>query len=466
MPNRSDPEKRVTIYSSAAAAVCVCACGAVCCALILLSGLVSYMLAGAACALFGAALFLAVRYFLKRLIRDFRMPLAHLRDSAVRIAGGELDVRADENEVPYSEIGEVGKAVNELSDRLSMNIYHYILERNRLQSILYNLSEGIIAIDTDGNITHTNPALEKLLNCDSRINGEALAAIDSGLIYADLKNALESGQNIERDFVISGRNIHSVISPLMDEISVTAGAIGLFADITEQERLEATRREYVANVSHEMRTPLTAVRALVEPLREGMVRDEETRMRYYDIILREVMRLTRLISDLMELSRLQSGTLALEKSEIELGDLLYDVCGIYSERAADHELTFEIKSDFNELPKVYSNADRVEQLMVILLDNAIKYTEKGGLTVESWHDDEKVYISVSDTGIGIDEKDLPYVFDRFYKVDKAHSGKGSGLGLSIAKELWDRMGESLTVKSEKGVGTTFTFTVGRAKREN
>ena len=466
MPNRSDPEKRMTIYSSAAAAVCVCACGAVCCALILLSGLISYMTAGAACALFGAALYLAVRYFLKRSIRDFRMPLAHLRDSAVRIAGGELDVRADENEDPYSEIGEVGKAVNELSDRLSMNIYHYILERNRLQSILYNLSEGIIAIDTDGNITHTNPALEKLLSCKNRISGDTLANIDSGLVYADLKNALKNGQSIERDFVISGRNIHSVISPLMDEIDVTAGAIGMFADVTEQERLEATRREYVANVSHEMRTPLTAVRALVEPLREGMVRDEETRMRYYDIILREVMRLTRLISDLMELSRLQSGTLALEKSEIELGDLLYDVCGIYSERAADHELTFEIKSDFNKLPKVYSNSDRVEQLMVILLDNAIKYTEKGGLTVESWHDDEKVYISVSDTGIGIDEKDLPYVFDRFYKVDKAHSGKGSGLGLSIAKELWDRMGESLTVKSQKGVGTTFTFTVERAKRES
>ena len=109
MPNRSDPEKRMTIYSSAAAAVCVCACGAVCCALILLSGLISYMTAGAACALFGAALFLAVRCFLKRSIRDFRMPLAHLRDSAVRIARGELDVRADENEDPYSEIGEVGK---------------------------------------------------------------------------------------------------------------------------------------------------------------------------------------------------------------------------------------------------------------------------------------------------------------------------------------------------------------------
>jgi len=177
------------------------------------------------------------------------------------------------------------------------------------------------------------------------------------------------------------------------------------------------------------------------------------------------MRLTRLISDLMELSRLQSGTVAIEKEKMQLDELLYDVCDRYSFTAAERGLSFDVKGDFAELPEVYTNPDRVEQLMVILLDNAIKYTEQGGLTVSSEFDGDKVTISVADTGIGIAEEDLPYVFDRFYKVDKAHSGKGSGLGLSIAKELWNWMGEELTVKSKKDKGTTFSFTVTRAKDE-
>ena len=255
--------------------------------------------------------------------------------------------------------------------------------------------------------------------------------------------------------------IRLTITPIVDEIGSIAGAVGLFSDITQSERLERTRRDYVANVSHEMRTPLTAMRALIEPLKEGMVKDEEARMRYYDIILREVMRLTRLISDLMELSRLQSGALAIEKQVMPIDDLLADVCERYASMAAEHGLSFDVKGDFAALPEVYTNPDRVEQLMVILLDNAIKYTEKGGLTVSFQSDEKKVTVSVADTGIGIAPEDLPYVFDRFYKVDKAHSGKGSGLGLSIAKELWKWMGEELTVESTKGKGTCFRFTISR-----
>jgi len=284
-------------------------------------------------------------------------------------------------------------------------------------------------------------------------------------VWEDIKLTIETGESVERNVNIADKVIRITIQPIIDEIDMTAGAVGMFSDITQQERLERTRREYVANVSHEMRTPLTAVRALIEPLKEGMVRDEEARMRYYDIILREVMRLTRLISDLMELSRLQSGTVAIEKERMQLDELLYDVCDRYSFTAAERGLSFDVKGDFSELPEVYTNADRVEQLMVILLDNAIKYTEKGGLTVSSEFDGDKVTISVSDTGIGIAEEDLPYVFDRFYKVDKAHSGKGSGLGLSIAKELWNWMGEELTVTSKRDKGTTFRFTVARAKAE-
>jgi PAS domain S-box-containing protein len=395
------------------------------------------------------------------LVMSIAGPVAGLRDAAVKIAGGALDTKASEK--GPGELGQLGKAINNLSFQLSRNMYQLILERNRLKGMLDNLSEGIIAVDHEGRITHHNPAVDALMCAGNRLSDMKLHRMDSGKIWADFKRTIETGEIVDRTIDMKAKVVRVVISPIIDETGSSAGAVGLFSDITQQERLERTRRDYVANVSHEMRTPLTAVRALIEPLKEGMVTDEAARMRYYDIILREVMRLSRLIADLMELSRLQSGTLAIEKQSMKLDDLMYDVCDRYSSIAQEHGLSFDVKGDFSELPTVFTNADRVEQMMVILLDNAIKYTEEGGLTVSARYDDDKVTVSVADTGVGIDSEDLPYVFDRFYKVDKAHSGKGSGLGLSIARELWNWMGEELTVTSEKGKGSCFSFTVSRKK---
>ena len=194
-----------------------------------------------------------------------------------------------------------------------------------------------------------------------------------------------------------------------------------------------------------------------------MVTTEADRMRYYDIIMREVMRLSRLINDQLELSRLQSGGVAIQKQKMTLDDLIYDVCDRYQSIAEDKGLQLMIDSDLSQLPAVWGNPDRVEQMFIILLDNAIKYTEEGSVHVITTHDSEKVFITVKDSGIGIAEADLPYVFDRFYKVDKAHSGKGSGLGLSIAKELVNHMGEDVWVESTQGEGSAFTFTVHRGE---
>ena len=395
------------------------------------------------------------------LVADVSGPISSLRDAAVKIADGKLDTRASEK--GPLELAQLGKAINNLSFQLSRNMYQLILERNRLKRMLDNLSEGIIAVDYEGRITHHNPAVDALMCAGSRLSDVKLHAMDAGRIWGNFKRVIETGEIVDRTSDMKDTVVRVVISPIIDETGSAAGAVGLFSDITQQERLERTRRDYVANVSHEMRTPLTAVRALIEPLKEGMVTDEAARMRYYDIILREVMRLSRLIADLMELSRLQSGTLAIEKQAMKLDDLMYDVCDRYSSIAREHGLSFEVQGDFTQLPTVYTNPDRVEQMMVILLDNAIKYTEQGAITVSATYDADKVTVSVSDTGIGIAAEDLPYVFDRFYKVDKAHSGKGSGLGLSIARELWNWMGEKLSVKSEKGKGSCFSFTVSRAK---
>ena len=391
--------------------------------------------------------------------------IAELKDIAVKVAGGDFDAHADEN--APDEMGALGKALNNLSYQLSRNMYTLIVERNRLKQMLDGLSEGIIAIDAEGAITHINPAIEQMFEQKKISVGlpdPRMKHVPEKAVWEDFDSVIRSGEAITRNFGCRDMIIRMTITPIVDEIGATAGAVGLFSDITQSERLEKTRREYVSNVSHELRTPLTAVRALVEPLKEGMVTKEEDRLRYYDIILREVMRLSRLINDQLELSRLQSGGVAIQKQRMALDDLIYDVCDRYHSIAEEHGLSMEIETPLDGCPSVWANPDRVEQMLIILLDNAIKYTEQGGLGVRVNWDDEKVVITVRDTGIGIAEEDLPYVFDRFYKVDKAHSGKGSGLGLSIAKELLNRMDEEIWVESVKGEGTAFSFTLHREEK--
>ena len=393
-------------------------------------------------------------------------PVARLRDVAVAMSEGDLEVRADEN--AYGELGELGKAVNQLSYQLSRNMYTLIVERNRLRNMLNGLSEGIVAIDAKGEITHTNPALDKFFTRQKtavHLPDPRMKVIDDKSVWDDFDAVIQSGEPMSRNMQARDMILRMTITPIVDEIGSIAGAVGLFSDITQMERLERTRREYVSNVSHELRTPLTAMRALVEPLSEGMVTEEADRQRYYGIILREIQRLSRLINDQLELSRLQSGNLAIQKSVMALDDVVYDVCDRYSTIAAEHGLELKLETDFTQCPPVYANADRVEQMLIILVDNAIKYTEEGSVTVSADWDDERVVMHVKDTGIGIEENDLPYVFDRFYKVDKAHSGKGSGLGLSIAKELLKRMDEEIWVTSEKGKGTEFSFTLHRPEKK-
>ena len=404
----------------------------------------------------------------EKIMRPAMRPVEALRDAAVAMSEGDLDARADET--AEGAVGEVGRAVNQLSYQLSRNLYTLIVERNRLRNMLNGLSEGIVAIDREGKITHTNPAIDKFFTRRKlalHLPDPRMKVIDDLSVWEDFDRVIQTGEPSTRNLNLEAKDmiLRLTITPIVDEIGSIAGAVGLFSDITQMERLEKTRRDYVSNVSHELRTPLTAMRALIEPLKEGMVTDEADRQRYYDIILREILRLSRLINDQLELSRLQSGTLAIQKSVIRLDDVVDDVCDRYVTIAREHGLELTVDTDFSQCPAVYANADRVEQMLIILVDNAIKYTESGSVSVSGEWDDEKVILHVKDTGIGIEEADLPYVFDRFYKVDKAHTGKGSGLGLSIAKELLKRMDEEIWVESEKGVGTEFSFTIHLPKEE-
>ena len=215
------------------------------------------------------------KLILMRSVRE----IARLRDTAVKVAGGDFEAHANEN--APDEVGELGRALNNLSYQLSRNMYMLIVERNRLKHMLDGLSEGIIAIDAEGHITHINPAIEKMFE-QKRISvglpDARMKHVPDESVWKDFDAVIKSGEASTRNITIRDMIIRIVISPIVDEIGAIAGAVGLFSDITQSERLERTRREYVSNVSHELRTPLTAVRALIEPLKEGMVTREEDRM--------------------------------------------------------------------------------------------------------------------------------------------------------------------------------------------
>ncbi|MBB6218285.1 two-component system sensor histidine kinase ResE [Anaerosolibacter carboniphilus] len=392
-----------------------------------------------------------------RVTRHIVNPLKEMRDVAINMANGNLTEQA--NEAYKGEIGELGRSLNYLSSRLSKTISALEVERNRLKQTIDGLSEGIVAIDTEGNITHVNPAIHSIFGMSQEDGRKGI--IPSQELWEDFETVLLRGYTIVRSMQWKQMVLRITICPLEDELNHIAGAVGLFRDVTESERLEQTRREYVANVSHELRTPVSALRALSETLADDMVPDEDTKKRYYSHMLHETMRLTRLINDLLTLSRLQSDPAAIQREEFKINELMTNVADRYAVLAGEKGIEFS----FSALPEdvmINSNMDLVEQVLIILLDNAIKYTSsQGNILLDVSSDDNIVKIFVSDTGIGISPSDLPHIFERFYKVDKAHATQGTGLGLAIAFEIIQRLGEEIYVESQLEKGSTFTFTLSR-----
>jgi signal transduction histidine kinase len=237
-------------------------------------------------------------------------------------------------------------------------------------------------------------------------------------------------------------------------------AVALVRDITENERLEKTRHDYVANISHELRTPLSSMRGLIEGLRDGVVTRDSDRQRYYSILGSEVLRLSRLVNDLLELSGLQSSTDAFEMETVDVTEMMYDLHDRYKKMFEEQKKQFILKLPEEQLPKVYSNEDRITQVLTIFLDNAIKYTQTGGrVEIGVSRKPEGVYFYVSDNGIGIEENTVDKIFDRFYRVDKARSRAlgGTGLGLAIAKEITEAHGGTISIVSEQNKGTDVTI---------
>jgi len=383
-------------------------------------------------------------------------PLHDMSNAAIEMSKGRFNVRA--NERASGEIGILARALNTLCDNLSQTIYQLQSEKRQLNQLLSSFTDGVAAIDNIGCLTHYNPALMKMFGAvEVKV---PMDLVPDASIWEMFRTVYESREPASLHYTLpNDRTLWITIVPVTDEEGECTGVVGLFKDVTDLERLERTRRDYVANVSHELRTPLTAVRGLLEPLSDGMIQDEETRQRYYRIMLREVIRLSRLITDMLELSRLQSGTEHMELHAVDLEELLQDTRQNYLNEAAQRGIRLVL--DAKGVPFAMTDEDRVEQLLVILLDNAMHYTPEGGsITISAAETTgDRILVTVADTGCGISSEDLPQIFERFYKTDKSRREGGTGLGLSIAKQIIDRLGENIFVESEMEQGTSFHFTL-------
>lgn len=384
--------------------------------------------------------------------RNIVKPLRKMTEVSIGLASGDYSIRADEHS--NDEIGTLGKALNNLSDELCAKMQDLMLAKNRLHTILEGLNEGIVAIDSTRTVSFVNSAVYALLDCGCDIAG--VHQFVASYLEA-INDVIATQKTYEEIANMQQKKLRVTISFSQENVEDGVGVIMLLQDVTEAVRLEQTRRDYVANVSHELRTPIASIRSLAETLNDGLIKAEEDRSRYYGYILRESMRLSRLINDLLELSRLQSGTMSLERRSFDLIELLNDVCERMQLVAEESGLTFE--RELSHAPiMVYSNRDRIEQVSIALIDNAIKYAaDDGKIVVSALEQTEQAIVRVRNTG-HINAADLPHLFERFYKADASHAGNGTGLGLAITQEVLTQLGETIIAENEDE-NAVFAFTV-------
>ena len=377
-------------------------------------------------------------------------PARIITQMAGRITEGEQVTLPED--LPGRDTREIASALNYMSRSVAKAIGELKCEKESMSLILEGLSEGILAVDDRGSILHENAAAWELLG------GEETPA------YRSVMAALQEKQPEDQwdlKFTAGDRVLYCAISRLpREEEGASRGMVALIRDITEQERLERTRYDYVANISHELRTPLASIRGLGEGLRDGLVSEEGDRQRYYSIIVDEATRLSRLVDDLLELSSLQSNPAAFEMERIDPNELIYELHDRNSSLFEQKGIRFLRSLPDAPLPDIWSNEDRLSQTLTIFLDNARKYTPSGGeviLGAQAASGGTRFF--VRDTGIGMDEETQRLAFDRFHQAERGRSDKGSGLGLSIAKEILEKMGLSIQLTSTPGQGSEFSFIV-------
>ncbi|MBE6090059.1 MAG: cell wall metabolism sensor histidine kinase WalK [Clostridium beijerinckii] len=384
-----------------------------------------------------------------RLVKKIVDPVKELESVTLKMTHGDYKIRANIN--TNDELGTLGNSFNNMAEQLQIKIREVIDNQNKIESILKSMESGVIAVDNCNMVISINPCAESLLGIKKNIVGECL--LDHIKDYDIIKFLEQDDVNdkeikirhpIERDFKIKK-------SAMVDGME-GVGKVITFQDITDINRVELMRSQFVANVSHELKTPLTSIKGFAETLK--FVKDDETREKFLDIIDKEAERLSRLINDILVLSNIESN-LAVDMHEFEPGSVIEEVINIMRKTAINKNIKLEFKDNSNE--KIFGDRDKFHQLALNLIENAIKYSKdtSGKVEVLSYNEDKYYCLRVKDNGIGIPKEDISRIFERFYRVDKSRKKGGTGLGLAIVKHIVKIFNGEIYVKSEIGVGTCF-----------
>ncbi|WP_423229830.1 two-component system histidine kinase PnpS [Clostridium aceticum] len=398
-----------------------------------------------------------------RFIEKIMEPIKEMTEVSKKMATGRLGLRVY---VPSKdEIGELADHFNHMAVRLEEMIAKLSDSNTKFKALLTSITNPIIAVDNKKNVILLNTAAEKLFNIEGKdaIGKHILEVIRNNRLDEEIKKVLQD--NIETQIEINVKDpqeknlkVYTNLIRLENDPNKTIGLVTVIEDITEIRKLEKIRSHFVTNVSHELKTPLTSISGFVETLKSNTIEDEETKQRFLDIIDIETERLKRLIEDILTLSEIENSQHRALQEEVFPTNMMRQVEEMMRPIASNKGIELSSEIDMN-LPMIYGNKDWFKQMLINLIDNAIKYTPSGGkVLLTGYKKYHNIVITVKDTGIGIPKKDLPRLFERFYRVDKARSRKvgGTGLGLAIVKHIILSFKGRIKVNSEQGKGSEFT----------
>jgi two-component system, OmpR family, phosphate regulon sensor histidine kinase PhoR len=365
-----------------------------------------------------------------------------------------------------AEVSSSAKEIETISAAISsllstFHLEHSVLdaERSRLATVLDQITDGVLIADAHGLIQFANPAAGRLFQFSNPVGHSIVEVVRNHQLVEAWRRCQQTGQMQSESVEIPTR--HQFLQLVVISDQHTSGSLLLVQDLTRLRRLETVRRDFISNLSHELRTPLASLRALAETLQDGALDDPPAARRFVDQIQIEVDALTQMVNELLELSRIESGRFALDRSPVAAYDLLASASERMQLQAERAHLSLRVECA-PDLPNVQIDEQRLEQVLVNLIHNSVKFTRPGGeivLFAEPEH--ESVRFAVRDTGVGIPEDDISRIFERFYRVDKSRAGSGTGLGLSIAKHIVEAHGGKIWVESREGQGSTFYFTIPR-----
>ena len=393
------------------------------------------------------------------LSRTITAPIIKLTQKAERLAEGNFD-SMEESEAD-DEIGKLTNTFRSMAYTLNETIDEVNSEKTKIETLLENMTDGILAFNLDGNLIHINPEAENLIKGSGDTDFNSLFKnLQADITMGDLLY-IKHDKPIERQIQYNNRYIKLTFAPFSIDNKI-GGVLVVLHDITKQEKLELSRREFVADVSHELRTPLATVKSYAETLMDSGVEDVELKHKFLSVIVRETDRMTRIVKDLLTLSRLDEGAEGAKNLEtIDVKAFLNNIVEsmFINAKKKNQTITYKIE---NNVPMITTESDKLEQVIVNILSNAIKYTPEGGhIKVISGALYSEIFIKIIDDGIGIPKENLSRIFERFYRVDKARSREtgGTGLGLAIAKQIIENLGGAITINSEYGKGTEVIISI-------